>query len=82
MSSSEIVGFEVVPYTTEELFLVTGYHCNVVTSYSTTSGVVVKFNTTFLGPRGPLRTPLVSVPSRRLQQKFTQPLIILFQTLS
>ena len=24
----------------------------------------------FLGPRGPLRTPLVSVPSRRPQQKF------------
>ena len=34
----------------------------------------------FLGPRGPLRTPLVSVV--RPQQKFTQPLLILFQTLS
>ena len=38
----------------------------------------------FLGPRGPLRTPLVPVvpssvvPSSRPQQKFTQPLIISF----
>ena len=35
----------------------------------------------FLGPRGPLRTPLVSVV-RCPRQKITQPLIILFQTLS
>ena len=35
----------------------------------------------FLGPRGPLRTPLVPVV-RCPRQKITQPLIILFQTLS
>ena len=41
----------------------------------------------FLGPRGPLRTPLVSVrcplPATKIPDyKLTQPLIILFQTLS
>ena len=36
----------------------------------------------FLGPRGPLRTPLVPVVVRCPQQKFTQPLIISFPFLS
>ena len=36
----------------------------------------------FLGPRGPLRTPLMSVVRRCPQRFLTQPLIILFQTLS
>ena len=35
--------------------------------------------TSFLGPRGPLRTPLMPVPSVvRPKQKITQPLVILF----